>query len=101
MNHQPTTLVVKSSDGVKFAVATDAPAIPYERAYGASQPASELERNTDFVRVDDARALTEAFTLSISDGCDTNHEALCRAESRWGQARIYEPFVSDGDEPED
>lgn len=55
-----TTLIVKSSEGVEFAVLTSASSGPYELAFAATKTAAELAAHGDFVRVSDAAAMTEA-----------------------------------------
>lgn len=90
------TLIVKSSDGVEFAIPTQERAVPYELKFAASQPSQELDRNPDFVRV--SAPLTEQTPAPVPKdetpaACGT--EALCRAQVRWhGGVAII-----DGDKP--
>lgn len=61
MNYQNQTLIVRSADGVDFAVSTDRGAAPYELAFARARHSDELAAHTDFVRV--SAPLTEARSM--------------------------------------
>ena len=129
MNYQNQTLIVRSADGVDFAVSTDRRAAPYELAFARARHSDELASHTDFVRVSatlteqiprptsatfiahgDALARETTLAPAPQDEtpaeqprtCDLSHEALCRAQNRWRTAAVVDggKQYSDGDEPE-
>lgn len=61
MNYQSITAIVRSADGIDFAVSTDQRAVPYELAFARARHSDELSSHTDFVRV--SAPLTEARSM--------------------------------------
>lgn len=118
MNYQNITAIVRSADGVDFAVSTDQRAIPYELAFARARHSDELAAHTDFVRVSaplteaerpwrsmddlpDVPASTRALVrqhvapvITLPRTCDGAHEALCRAQAVWKTAAVVQ-----GDKP--
>jgi hypothetical protein len=105
MNHQSTTLIVRSSDGVEFAVETDRRAVPWELAFAARYTAAQLAAHGDYVRVeaplteqyrslDDLPEVSRVGQLEIArhvrGGCSPKHEALCLALARWHTAAVIQ-----------
>lgn len=97
MFSEPVTMIVKSSDGVEFAVLTDRRASGYELAFARARPAAELALHTDFLRVDSS-GMTEApgpqDDILPAHETDGETEALRRAQAKWRTAAVVQ-----GDKP--